>query len=207
MKKFFLHDGTQQQGPFDIDDLKTKNLSRDSHIWYEGLSAWTTAGSVDELKSLFSATPPPISQPVPPPLVTEASSKKAINTKTGWGKWVVLGIAIVIISLLLSSVTEGLAIPFIVVAVGIYFIWKYLGGLKIFSILSIIVSLAGIIAGFTVAYMGIDVNLGTITSRDTAQLILIFGYGIIIYSIYFLVYAVSVVASVRKNKVGQLEAK
>jgi len=61
MNKYYLHDGTDQRGPFDFEYLKAKNISRDTPIWYEGLSEWTTAGNVDDLKSLFVAIPPPFS--------------------------------------------------------------------------------------------------------------------------------------------------
>lgn len=62
MKKYFLHDGNAQSGPYDIDDLKTKNLTKQTPIWYEGLNEWTTAGNVAELKSLFVSAPPPFQQ-------------------------------------------------------------------------------------------------------------------------------------------------
>jgi hypothetical protein len=88
MKRFYLHNGTEQQGPFDIEDLKTKNISRETSIWYEGLDEWTTAEKVEDLKSLFKSTPPPLraTKLVPPPLqkthtkVTSEAAKKKKNT-------------------------------------------------------------------------------------------------------------------------------
>lgn len=70
MKKFFLHNGTEQQGPFDIEDLKTKNISRETPIWYEGLVEWTTVEKIEELKTLFISTPPPFgaTKMTPPPI-------------------------------------------------------------------------------------------------------------------------------------------
>lgn len=70
MKRFFLHNGTEQQGPFDIEDLKTKNISRETPIWYEGLAEWTTAEKVEDLKTLFISTPPPFGtiKVTPPPI-------------------------------------------------------------------------------------------------------------------------------------------
>lgn len=60
MKKYFLHNGTEQQGPFDIDELRARHIQKDTPIWYEGLGEWTTAGTIDELKELFKiVTPPP----------------------------------------------------------------------------------------------------------------------------------------------------
>jgi hypothetical protein len=69
MKKYFLNDGTSQQGPFDIEELKTKNLTASTPIWYEGLPEWTTAGNVEELNVLF--TPAPVTTPVPAPTAEE----------------------------------------------------------------------------------------------------------------------------------------
>ena len=70
MKKFFLHNGTEQLGPFDIEDLKTKNVTKGTPIWYDGLTEWTTAEKVEDLKTLFISTPPPFGTPkvTPPPI-------------------------------------------------------------------------------------------------------------------------------------------
>jgi hypothetical protein len=65
MKKYYIHDGQTQQGPFDIDELKGKNISPDTHIWFDTLKEWTTAGQVEELKSLFASSPPPFKSATP----------------------------------------------------------------------------------------------------------------------------------------------
>jgi len=62
MTQFFTHDGENEQGPFDLERLKSQSLKKDTPIWYEGLENWTTAGEVEELKELFLA------KPSPPPL-------------------------------------------------------------------------------------------------------------------------------------------
>lgn len=71
MKKFYLHDGSQQLGPFDIEELKSKNLNRETPIWFEGIDEWTTIGKVDELKEIITATPPPF--------ITKASSPPPVQ--------------------------------------------------------------------------------------------------------------------------------
>ncbi len=105
MKKYYLHDGTEQKGPFDIEELKSKNLNRDTPIWYEGINEWTTIGNVNELKEIITATPPPfITQKASPPPVqkpiqeTRVSSelpqqKSSIGRKLLiWGGIIVLGL-------------------------------------------------------------------------------------------------------------------
>ncbi len=62
MKKYFIHNGNNQESPFDIEELKLKGVSENTPIWYEGIDDWTTANNVDELKGVLKkATPPPFS--------------------------------------------------------------------------------------------------------------------------------------------------
>lgn len=64
MKKYYLHNGQVESGPFDIEQLKEMNLNSDTPIWYDGLSEWTTIKNVYELKSIFITKPPPLKPPV-----------------------------------------------------------------------------------------------------------------------------------------------
>ncbi|HMK24849.1 MAG TPA: DUF4339 domain-containing protein [Chitinophagaceae bacterium] len=59
MKKYYFNDGTSQQGPFTIEELKGKNISPETPVWYDGLPDWTTAGQLEELRPIFVHTPPP----------------------------------------------------------------------------------------------------------------------------------------------------
>ena len=71
MKKYFLYDGNEQKGPFDLDELKAKNISSETPIWYDGIPDWTTANKVEELKEILKqSTPPPFEkkQNIPPPI-------------------------------------------------------------------------------------------------------------------------------------------
>jgi len=61
-KKYFVALNGQQTGPFDenvlASQIASKQVSRDTLVWSEGMAGWTKAGEV--LASLFSATPPPM---------------------------------------------------------------------------------------------------------------------------------------------------
>jgi len=74
MKKFYYHDGTAQQGPFDIEELKLKSLTKTTMIWYEGLPEWKKADEIDELKELFIVKTPPPLMASPPKLQVETNS-------------------------------------------------------------------------------------------------------------------------------------
>ncbi len=68
MADYYIHNGKEQQGPFKLEDLKEKKISKDISVWREGMTNWEKAGNVDELKDLFAALPPPFI-PLPPPFI------------------------------------------------------------------------------------------------------------------------------------------
>ena len=57
----------EQKGPFNIEQIKLMisqgQLSKDTHIWKEGMANWEKAETFDELKGIFN----PVSPPPPPP--------------------------------------------------------------------------------------------------------------------------------------------
>jgi hypothetical protein len=82
---YFIYDGTEQLGPFDVAGLKSKKIRKDTPVWYEGLSDWTTAENIEELKEiLWKAIPPPLrSKHIPPPIKKSqpnpSTQKKELN--------------------------------------------------------------------------------------------------------------------------------
>ena len=62
MKKYFYSDGTNNFGPFTIEELKEKGITRETMIWYQELGEWKKASIIQELNDLFALIPPPIKQ-------------------------------------------------------------------------------------------------------------------------------------------------
>jgi hypothetical protein len=60
MKKYYLHIGTENTGPFDLEELKIKRITKKTPVWFEGMENWKYAEDIEELKSVFVVTPPPI---------------------------------------------------------------------------------------------------------------------------------------------------
>lgn len=55
MVKYFWHNGLEQKGPFTLEELKTQPLEKNTPVWFEGKSEWTTAEQVPCLsQELFS---------------------------------------------------------------------------------------------------------------------------------------------------------
>lgn len=61
---YFVAIDGKQAGPFPADELARKvsqgQLTRDTLVWKNGMSAWQKAGSIQELTNLFAAVPPAI---------------------------------------------------------------------------------------------------------------------------------------------------
>ena len=78
MKIYYVHNGSEQEGPFTLNELRTKNLTTDTPIWYEGLSGWTIAEKVYELKDMFSTSvqvPDGVAQTFPPDFYSETKKR------------------------------------------------------------------------------------------------------------------------------------
>lgn len=86
MKKYYLHNGTESSGPFDIEELKAKRITKTSPVWFEGMENWKYAGDITELNTLFIISPPPFSSfsaPEPSPI---AEQKKDAHKIIGLSK-------------------------------------------------------------------------------------------------------------------------
>jgi len=61
---YYVAMGGQQAGPFDAATLKqyiqAGQLTKDTLVWKDGMPAWTAAGQVPDVNSLFGSTPPPL---------------------------------------------------------------------------------------------------------------------------------------------------
>ena len=58
MKKYYIHNGVGQVGPFDKSELVKEGVDKETPIWFESLKDWTTIGEVEELSDLFLNKPP-----------------------------------------------------------------------------------------------------------------------------------------------------
>lgn len=80
MKKFYYSDGVNELGPFSYEELKQKKITKDHLVWFAPMKEWQPAGSVDELKGLFTSIN--ISKPTKPSSPTEIGN---ISQKPNFG--------------------------------------------------------------------------------------------------------------------------
>lgn len=61
MKKYYIIINNKQEGPFAIEELKSK-INLETFVWYEGLEKWIKAKEIPELKNVFVQSPPPFNE-------------------------------------------------------------------------------------------------------------------------------------------------
>lgn len=89
MKKYFYTDGTNQFGPFTLEELKEKNITRETNVWFQELGDWKPAGSVPELSEIFELNPPP-----PPVTQPGSNTVETINNQRPPKTWLVESILV-----------------------------------------------------------------------------------------------------------------
>src|ERR1700690_1322484 len=62
MPQYYIYDGQMKKGPFNLEQLKSQTLNKETPVWFEGLKDWSMAGNIDELKDFFTQKiiPPPL---------------------------------------------------------------------------------------------------------------------------------------------------
>lgn len=91
MMQYWISDGSQQFGPFPVDQLLSQGLQPHWLVWTEGMESWIRADAVDDLRPLFDPTPdsthrtPPSAGPhptqptTPPPQANPGSTPQPVN--------------------------------------------------------------------------------------------------------------------------------
>ncbi|HNW98398.1 MAG TPA: GYF domain-containing protein [Bacteroidales bacterium] len=59
MKEYYFLTGKDQNGPFSIEELKTKNLTSETLIWSDDMDNWKKLKDIPELLNLKKVPPPP----------------------------------------------------------------------------------------------------------------------------------------------------
>ena len=60
---YFLHINGQQVGPLSLAQARQQPITASTLVWFEGLSGWVAAGTLDEFKDLVRTSPG--SMPIP----------------------------------------------------------------------------------------------------------------------------------------------
>lgn len=86
--KYFIVENNKQSGPFSIYELKDKGITSETLVWGEGMTDWTPAWKVDELRAFLfntkdASTPPPLPEDMEQPAAAPVEPAAAIEKKKG----------------------------------------------------------------------------------------------------------------------------
>ncbi len=70
MMYYYIFVNKEQQGPYTLEELRTRHITSDTLVWREGMEQWMPAWQVADLRSLFESA----AQPTPPPMQQTADS-------------------------------------------------------------------------------------------------------------------------------------
>lgn len=76
MKKYYLHNGIESSGPFDLSELQMKQITATTPVWFSGMPDWKTAGEIDELQTILKVIPPPLKFVPPTPQRAEKNEER-----------------------------------------------------------------------------------------------------------------------------------
>lgn len=80
MNTYYIHNGNESTGPFGLDELRSKKITKTTPVWCQGMEDWKYAEEVVELKTILIIIPPPL-KPIITPTQTTKSIDKELNTK------------------------------------------------------------------------------------------------------------------------------
>ncbi|MEN9909619.1 MAG: hypothetical protein RLZZ540_2768 [Bacteroidota bacterium] len=103
MKKYYLHNGIESSGPFDLSELQMKQITATTPVWFSGMPDWKTAGEIDELQTILKVIPPPLKFVPPTPEPQQEKKSEEINPKIMGLKKNVFYLFSVLLSLIIGS--------------------------------------------------------------------------------------------------------
>jgi peptidoglycan hydrolase CwlO-like protein len=60
MRTYYIQDGKDISGPFGLEELIAKKITKKTLIWFQGRDEWSYAETIDELQNIFVELPPPL---------------------------------------------------------------------------------------------------------------------------------------------------
>jgi hypothetical protein len=105
MKEYYLHDGQNQVGPFNLEELKQRGITADTYIWKDGFADWIKAKEVKEVNDTLISTPPPFVKPNPLPPSPNTNYQTEMPVERA-GKLVGRNLKVTLLVLLVVSVAS-----------------------------------------------------------------------------------------------------
>lgn len=99
MKQYYYAIGSEQKGPFTLEELAKEKITKSTQIWFDGLDGWKAAGEVEELKDILKSVPPPLHP------VNLVKDEKATDAKKNKKKYIKITLISAIVVVLITVVS------------------------------------------------------------------------------------------------------
>lgn len=70
--EYYILINNMKQGPFSLEDLRSKYITGNTMVWRNGLAQWVPASQLEELASIVNAVPPEPPIPMPKTWMVES---------------------------------------------------------------------------------------------------------------------------------------
>jgi hypothetical protein len=111
MNTYYIHNGNESSGPFGLDELRSKKITKTTPVWCQGMEDWKYAEEVTELQTILMIAPPPLkaltpTAPAPKEIINDV--EKEPNTKILGLKRDVFFPAVIVLVLIIVTVSFNL---------------------------------------------------------------------------------------------------
>lgn len=107
MNTYYIHNGNESTGPFGLEELKSKKITKTTPVWCQGMEDWKYAQDVAELKSILMIVPPPLKSLAMPAEAPKEIEKKRNPTILGIKKDIFIP-AVIALVLIIGTVSFNL---------------------------------------------------------------------------------------------------
>ena len=107
MNTYYIHNGNESTGPFGLDELRSKKITKTTPVWCQGMEDWKYAEEVMELKTILMIVPPPL-KPITTPTQTTKAIDKELNPKILGIKKDVFFPVLIVLVLIIGTVSFNL---------------------------------------------------------------------------------------------------
>jgi hypothetical protein len=54
MRTYYINNGNENGGPFNLEELKNQQIKENTLVWYQGMDEWKHASDLEDFKLLYN---------------------------------------------------------------------------------------------------------------------------------------------------------
>ncbi|SDX46009.1 DUF4339 domain-containing protein [Flavobacterium degerlachei] len=106
MRKYYINNGSENAGPFTLEELKNHQIKENTLVWSQGMDEWKHAVDLVEFSPFFTATLSPLKQSAPPPTKDITKTEQTILGLKKSYFFLALGFLVILIAILVLNIIQ-----------------------------------------------------------------------------------------------------